>query len=76
MQDASVAPVSDGDPMIDVERFEAENGDTVILRIDGAGWQVVRCNSEGARIWTEWSIDGTHPFNEEEARAEFDRWRV
>lgn len=59
-----------------VERFEAEDGDTLTLSTDGTGWEIARCDLNGVELWREWSVDGTHPFDEEEARAEFERWRM
>jgi hypothetical protein len=64
------------DAMRQIEHFQAEGGDTVMLSTDGSRWEIARHSSDGAELWREWSVDGTHPFNEEEARAEFERWRA
>lgn len=62
--------------MNEVDSYETSDGDTVRLRSDGARWEVSRWTADGVNIWTETSVDGLKPFNEEEARAEFERWRT
>ena len=62
--------------MNEVDRFQTSDGDTVTLRTDGVGWEVSRSSADGTNIWTETSENGMQPFNEEEARAEFERWRT
>lgn len=62
--------------MNEIDCFETSDGDTITLENDGAHWQVSRRTAEGLIIWTETSVNGVQPFNEEEARAEFVRWRT
>ena len=62
--------------MNEVERYTTTGGDTITLRTDGAAWEVANRTAEGALIWTETSVTGSQPFTEEEARAEFKRWRT
>jgi hypothetical protein len=63
-------------PMNEIDRYETSDGDTITLESDGAHWQVSRRTAEGSIIWTETSVNGVQPFNEEEARSEFERWRT
>ena len=62
--------------MDEIERFVSSTGNIIILRTDGDRWEVANCTAEGETLWTETSVNLTHPFTEEEARAEFERWRV
>lgn len=62
--------------MNEVERFKSPEGNIISLRTDGLSWEVVNFTEEGEAIWTETSVSGDHPFTENEARAEFERWRV
>lgn len=62
--------------MQEVERFEAEGGNTIVLRLDGEQWQVANFAADGEQLWVETSVTGQHPFTEEEARAEYKRWNV
>jgi hypothetical protein len=62
--------------MNEVGRFESSTGNIISLRTDGSQWEVVNCSPDGETVWTETSVAGSHPFAEEEARAEFERWRV
>jgi len=48
----------------------------IALRTDGSSWEVANFNADGETVWTETSVSGNHLFTEEEARAEFERWRV
>ncbi len=48
----------------------------VTLRTDGTRWEVVNQNRDGDIVWTETSVSGSHLFTEDEAKAEFERWRV
>lgn len=59
-----------------VERFESSTGNVITLQTDGVRWEVTNCGQDGTILWTETSVSGDHPFTEEEARAEFERWRV
>jgi hypothetical protein len=61
--------------MRDIDAFVTASGDTITLRSDSTCWELVNCNPDGEIIWTETSVTGAHPFTEEEARAEFNRWR-
>jgi len=60
----------------EVDRFESSTRNIITLRTDGTGWEVANFNADGEMVWTETSVSGSHPFTEEEARAEFERWRV
>ncbi len=62
--------------MTEVDRFESSTGNTITLRTDGTQWEVVNLTADGDLVWSETSVSGTHPFTDEEARAEFERWRV
>ncbi|MFC7537802.1 hypothetical protein ACFQPG_10565 [Sphingomonas sp. GCM10030256] len=62
--------------MNEVERFKSSAGNIISLRTDGVSWEVMNLTEEGNIVWTETSVSGDHPFTEDEARAEFDRWRV
>jgi hypothetical protein len=62
--------------MNEVDRYETSGGDTVLLCTDGTRWEVSSWTADGVNIWTETSVTGVQPFNEEEARAEFERWRT
>ncbi len=62
--------------MKEVEHFASSSGNIIILRTDGTRWEVANYTPEGDHVWTETSVAGSHPFTEEEARAEFERWRV
>ncbi len=62
--------------MTEVDRFESSTGNIITLRTDGIRWEVANSNVDGETVWTETSVDGNHPFTEEEARAEFERGRV
>ncbi len=62
--------------MTEVDRFESSTGNTIALRTDGGLWEVANLTAEGEIFWLETSVSGNHPFTEEEARAEFERWRV
>ena len=62
--------------MNELERYTTTGGDTITLRTDGAAWEVACWTAEGENVWTETSVTGSNPFTEEEARAEFERWRT
>ncbi len=62
--------------MTKVDRFVSSTGNIIALRTDGTQWEVVNLTADGDIVWSETSVSGTHPFTEEEARAEFERWRV
>ncbi len=62
--------------MNEIDRFESSTGNLISLRSDETRWEVANFTAEGETIWTETSVTGDHPFTEEEARAEFERWRV
>ena len=62
--------------MEEVDRYTTSGGDTITLHTDGTAWQVANLTAEGENIWTENSVTGSHPFTEEEARADFERWRA
>ncbi len=62
--------------MNEVDRFESPTGNIIILRTDGTRWQVANLTPEGETVWTETSVSGDQLFTEDEARAEFERWRV
>lgn len=62
--------------MTEVERFDSSTGNIIALRTDGIRWEVANFAASGEIVWTETSISGDHPFTEDEARAEFERWRV
>ena len=62
--------------MKEIDRFESSTGNIITLRSDGSRWEVANLTAEGEAVWTEISVSGNHPFTEEEARAEFERWRV
>jgi hypothetical protein len=46
------------------------------LSTDGDRLQAANLRADGSAIWTETSVGGAHPFTEDEAEAEFERWRV
>jgi len=60
----------------EIDRFESSTGNIIALRTDGTRWEVTNLTTDGEIVWTETSVSGSHPFTEEEARAEFERWRV
>jgi frataxin-like iron-binding protein CyaY len=60
----------------EVDRFESSTGNIITLRTDGSRWEVVNQNTDGETAWTETSVSGSHLFTEDEARAEFERWRI
>ncbi len=62
--------------MTEVDRFESSAENMITLRSDGSLWEVANFSADGETVWTETSVSGNHPFTEEEARAEFERWRV
>ncbi len=62
--------------MTEIDRFESSTGNRIILRTDGTQWEVANLAPDGEVVWTETSVSGDHPFTEEEARAEFERWRT
>ena len=62
--------------MTEIDRFESSSGNLIVLRSDGSRWEVANLAADGASIWTETSVSGDHSFTEDEARAEFERWRV
>lgn len=62
--------------MTEVDRFESSTGNIISLRTDGTRWEVTNSNTDGETVWTEEFVSGKQPFTEEEARAEFERWRV
>jgi hypothetical protein len=62
--------------MKEVDRYESSTGNIIILRTDATNWEVANLTLDGDPVWTETSVSGGHPFTEEEARAEFERWRV
>ncbi len=62
--------------MNEVDRYVSSTGNVIILSTDGSRWEVANCTSDGEPVWTETSASGSHPFTEDEARAEFERWRV
>ena len=62
--------------MNEVERFKSSAGNLMSLRTDGLSWEVVNYTEDCETVWTETSVSGDHPFTEDEARAEFERWRV
>ncbi len=62
--------------MTEVDRFESSTRNIIALRTDGSRWEVVNFAADGEIVWTETSVSGSHPFTEEEARAEIERWRV
>lgn len=62
--------------MTDIDRFESSTGNMIVLRTDGTRWEVANLAADGETVWTETSVSGNHPFTEEEARAEFERWRT
>jgi hypothetical protein len=62
--------------MNEVDRFLSSEGNTIVLRTDGSRWEVANVGANEEPVWTETSVSGSHPFTEEEARAEFERWRV
>jgi hypothetical protein len=59
-----------------VDRFLSSDGNCIILQTDGSRWEVVNLGKNEEPLWTETSVSGSHPFTEEEARDEFERWRV
>ncbi len=62
--------------MNEIERSESSEGNIITLRTDGGRWEVTNCTAADEVVWKETSVSGAHPFTEEEARAEFERWRV
>ena len=62
--------------MNEVDRFESTSGNIITLSTDGTRWEVANLTSDGKTVWAETSVSGGHPFTEDEARAEFERWRV
>ncbi len=62
--------------MTEIDRFESSTGNRITLRTDGTQWEVANLAPDGETVWTETSVSGDHPFTEEEARAEFERWRT
>jgi frataxin-like iron-binding protein CyaY len=60
----------------EIERFESSEGNIITLTTDGSRWEVSNHTAANELVWTETSVSGSHPFTEEEARAEFERWRV
>ncbi len=62
--------------MNEVDRFNSSTGNIIALRTDGTQWEVVNLAADGDIVWSETSVSGAHLFTEEEARAEFERWRV
>lgn len=62
--------------MTEIDRFESSTGNLIVLRSDGSRWEVANLSPDGETVWTEASVSGNHPFSEEEARAEFERWRT
>ncbi len=62
--------------MTEIDRFESTTGNLLVLRSDGDRWEVANLGADGEAVWTEISVSGNHPFTEEEARAEFERWRT
>jgi frataxin-like iron-binding protein CyaY len=60
----------------EVDRFESSTGNIITLRTNGTQWEVVNQSPDGEIVWTETSVSGSHLFTEDEARAEFERWRV
>ncbi len=60
----------------EVDRYTSTTENIIALRTDGTQWEVVNSNANGETVWTETTVSGNHPFTEEEARAEFERWRV
>ena len=62
--------------MTEVDRYTSSTGNVVALRTDGLRWDVVNFAVDDEVAWTETSVSGDHPFTENEARAEFERWRV
>jgi len=62
--------------MTEVDRYKSTTGNILVLRTDGTRWEVANFNTDGETVWTETTVSGDHPFTEEEATAEFERWRV
>ena len=62
--------------MTEIDCFKSSTGNLIILRTDGTQWQVANLAADGETVWTEISVSGNHPFTEEEARAEFERWQT
>ena len=62
--------------MNEIERYASSTGNILILRSGGTRWEVANYSLAGDHVCTETSVSGTTPFTEEEARAEFERWRV
>lgn len=62
--------------MSEVDRFATSDGDTMALGLVFGCWQVSRRTADGVILWAETSVNGQQPFSEEEARAEFERWRT
>jgi hypothetical protein len=60
----------------EVDRFVSSDGNTIVLKTDESRWEVANLGVDQEPVWTEVSVSGSHPFTEEEARAEFERWRV
>jgi len=72
---------SDAAPFLEVtngrvDRVESYTGNIIALRTEGSQWKVANLTADGEIVGSETSISRNHPFTEEEARAEFDRWRV
>ena len=62
--------------MTEVDRFVSSTGNIIAFRTDGTQWEVANLTADGEIVWAETSVSGDHPFTEQEARAEFERWRV
>lgn len=62
--------------MTELDRYQSSTGNIISLRTDGSRWEVANFDLDGAVIWVEAYVGGKQPFTEEEARAEFERWRV
>ena len=62
--------------MTEIDRFESSTGNIIAVRTDGPQWEVANLTADGKIVWSETSVSGGHSFTEEEARAEFERWRV
>jgi hypothetical protein len=60
----------------EIERFVSSDGNIIILGTEEGRWVVANCTAGNELVWAETSVSGAHPFTEEEARAEFERWRV
>jgi len=62
--------------MTEVDRYHSSTGNVISLRTHATRWEVANFNTDDEVVWTEAYISGKQPFTEEEARAEFERWRV